>query len=124
MNEYDRAHKPFDEVIVAKIVEDLSRRGHFVLQPIRRWVLIRRDSESGSSGAIELPESQRYRSQRATVIACGSDCSLVSPGSRVVYQGRALLIDFEFGERYGMEGDPKDYAMIQEGDLHAVLRLE
>ena len=43
-------------------------------------------------------------------------------GDWVIYQGKALLVDFEFGERFGFTGDPRDYVLIHEQDLHAKLR--
>jgi co-chaperonin GroES (HSP10) len=93
------------------------------VQPVNKWVLIRRRSLRTTASNIHLPDTQAYREQVAQVVAIGPRCENgYRVGDWVVYHGKALVVDFEFGERFGFIGDPRDYCLIHEEGLHARVR--
>lgn len=126
MNEYEQHHTHYTELIPGRLMEVESKV--WKVQPIGHWVLIKRDVlHKSSAGGIELPESMQFREQTATVVSIGARVPghgrevWPEPGDRVIYQGKALVIDFEFGERYGFTGDPKAHCFIHVDDLHAII---
>lgn len=126
MNEYEHHHTHYTEIIPARLDRMADRTWTFT--PIGHWVLIKRDTQHETSGGgIALPDALKWRNQTATVVKIGDrvpgsgrDVWPV-PGDRVIYQGKALVVDIEFGERYGFVEDPAAYALIHVDDLHAII---
>lgn len=91
------------------------------IKAIGRWVLIKREKPAETSFGLELPDSQKYRSGKATVISgTGKTKGLeIGPGSRVVYNVQAVVTTlYGLKDRYPQyEGDADDYCFIDSREI-------
>lgn len=92
------------------------------IKAIGRWVLIKRDPPHQTEFGLELPDSQKYRSGKATVVSgTGHPDGLeISVGDRIVYNVHAAATTIEGLEsRYpGLyPGDPNDYCFIDSREI-------
>jgi co-chaperonin GroES (HSP10) len=86
--------------------------------PRKDWVLIKRDPLRTNQGefSLELPDSQKYRNWKATVMAVGPDAS-EKVGDRVMYYGPSIVINLDI-----VGNDAKDYALIRSENLLCALK--
>lgn len=89
--------------------------------PIRDMVVIRRDKAASKSFGLVLPDDNKLRPLKATVVSAGP-AAKVSPGDRVIYNPSAVCIGLKsLGNVEGWEGDLEDYAFVRSMNLLAVL---
>jgi chaperonin GroES len=92
------------------------------LNPLHEKVVVERDTaEARSAGGIVIPDSAKERPMRGTVLAVG-------PG-RVLPNGEVKALDVKKGDKILFGGyagsdvklDGKDYLIVNESDILAVL---
>lgn len=92
-------------------------------RPVGKWVLLRRDPRIKTEMGLELPESQWYRTGKATVVDAGlkaqTDAGLKA-GQKVHYKQDAITIDTEFSQDW-LVGDPSDYCFIKYMDIFSII---
>jgi chaperonin GroES len=94
------------------------------VRPLGDRILVERlEEESTTPSGIVLPESAKEKSQRAKVVRVG-DGQLLDSGERAKFQvkeGDTVLLSKWGGTEINVDNDDKEYLMLSESDVLAVL---
>ena len=102
-----------------------------MLTPIRNKVLIKRLPRVTKRGLIHLPSGLEHYTQLAIVLAVGPGFATetgwvtpaVKPGDVVVYHIGGLVVDIDAAHLEGYEGDPQDFAIVDDQDIHCTYQV-